>query len=175
MTKNTLIISAALVGLAIAGALVVLFIPVTTSSPKAVSQEKAAQTSASSSGSNFDFGSAPSGDTAAKVSAAASATPSTASTNPSTSPKEQMLATIQDAMTTWSAEGVPVLQPMLSNPDREIREAAVEAMKQLGVPEAVVALRTAARKTSDPEERQAMLDAAAWAELPPLIGPGSQR
>jgi HEAT repeat protein len=85
--------------------------------------------------------------------------------------KEATMSYIQDAMTTWSAEGVPALQPLLSSPDKEIRAEAIEAMKQLSVPEAVTALRQAANQTKDPAERQRLLDAAEWAALPSFFAP----
>jgi hypothetical protein len=85
-------------------------------------------------------------------------------------PKEQTIETINDAMLTYSAEGVPVLAPLLANPDEEIRAEAIEAMKQLGVPEAAGALRYAASRTSDPEEKATLLEAAEFVETPPLMG-----
>jgi hypothetical protein len=174
MNKSTLTIFAAIFGVAIIGAFAVLLMPAPpVAQPTATTQETAAAKPQNVSGSNFQFdGSAP-------------ATPSTAAAPPEApaeapenaaqeAAKEQTLSVIHDAMTTWSEEGVPVIQPYLSSPDKTIRAAAIESMKQLGVPEAAAALRAAAKKTTNPEERKAMLEAAEFAELPPLIGPAAQ-
>ncbi len=85
------------------------------------------------------------------------------------SPKEQAMAAIDDAMSTYSAQGVPVIQQYLKSPDAELRTEAIEAMKQLGAPEAAVALRAAAREAKSPQERDAMIRAAEFVELPPLF------
>jgi HEAT repeat protein len=73
---------------------------------------------------------------------------------------------IQEAIATYSAEGVPILKPLLLSPDLEIREQAIEGMKQLDAPEAAAALREAAKKVTDPRDRQAMLEAADFVDLP---------
>ena len=80
--------------------------------------------------------------------------------------KQAVMDRIQEAMSTYSAEGVPVLKPLLTSPDLEIREHAIEAMKQLDAPEAAAALREVANKTTDPRDRQAMLEAADFVDLP---------
>jgi hypothetical protein len=80
--------------------------------------------------------------------------------------KQAVMDRIQEAISTYSAEGVPVLKPLLTSPDLEIREHAIEAMKQLDAPEAAAALREVANKTTDPRDRQAMLEAADFVDLP---------
>jgi len=170
MNQPKLIITLAVLGVvALAAIATLLFMPA-ASEPSAapVEETKPAPTSAVKTEANFDFGSAVAGTAAVTAPNASAPTPEGASA------KEQTLETIQEAMTTYSAEGVPTLQPMLSNPDPEIRFAAMEAMKQLSVPEAAAALRAAANTRTDPEERKAMLDAAEFAELPSLISPGPQ-
>jgi type IV secretory pathway VirB10-like protein len=80
--------------------------------------------------------------------------------------KQVAMDRIQEAISTYSAEGVPILKPLLLSPDLEIREQAIEGMKQLDAPEAAAALREAAKKVTDPRDRQAMLEAADFVDLP---------
>ena len=80
--------------------------------------------------------------------------------------KQMVMDRIQEAISTYSAEGVPILKPLLLSPDLEIREQAIEGMKQLDAPEAAAALREAAKKVTDPRDRQAMLEAADFVDLP---------
>jgi hypothetical protein len=80
--------------------------------------------------------------------------------------KQVIMDKIQEAMSTYSAEGVPILKTYLTSPDIEIREYAIEAMKQIDAPEAAAALREAFKKTTDPRDRQAMLEAADFVDLP---------
>jgi hypothetical protein len=80
--------------------------------------------------------------------------------------KQVVMDRIQEAISTYSAEGVPILKPLLLSPDLEIREQAIEGMKQLDAPEAAAALREAAKKVTDPRDRQAMLEAAEFVDLP---------
>jgi HEAT repeat protein len=173
MSKQTSIIIASLVGVGVITALAVLFIPVSSAPSAAEPKQEPAKPAQTQATKNFNFGDTASGGAAAAAATSSAAASAAAGAKSAASPKEQTLQVIHDAMTTYSAEGVPILQPLLANPDPEIRGEAVEAMKQLGVPEAVAALRTAAKANKNPEERQAMLEAAAWAELPPLIGPGA--
>jgi hypothetical protein len=83
--------------------------------------------------------------------------------------KAATLANINEAMSTYSAAGVPVLQPLLTSRDPDIREEAIDAMSQLGVPEAAAALRQAARQASNPRERAELLEAAEFAESPSML------
>ena len=80
--------------------------------------------------------------------------------------KQVVMDRIQEAISTYSAEGVPILKPLLLSPDLEIREQAIEGMKQLDAPEAAAALREAAKKVTDPRDRQVMLEAADFVDLP---------
>jgi hypothetical protein len=174
MNKSTITIFAALFGVAIIGAFAVLLMPAPpVAQPAVKTKETAAAKPQNVSESNFQFdGSVPAtpSTAAAKPEAQAEAPEQTAQK----AAKEQTLSVIHNAMTTWSEEGVPVIQPYLSSPDREIRVEAIEAMKQLGVPQAAAALRAAAKRTTNPDEREVMLEAAEFAELPPLIGPAAQ-
>lgn len=184
MNNNSFKIAAIILFVAAAAALTALLLPTSTPPDKAATEEEvtSAKTPPKSPG-NFDFGSASpvasgSASSVASESAGGSVKSGTGASAlssgsaPVASGKEATMAVIHDAMTTWSAEGVPTLQPLLSSPDKEIRAEAIEAMKQLSVPEAVAALRAQAKETKDPAERKALLDAAEWAALPSLFSPG---
>jgi len=84
-------------------------------------------------------------------------------------PKAAAIQQIVEGKVTYSAEGVPLIQPYLNNPDPEIRLEAIEAMKQLDAPEAAAALRQAAKTARNAEERAAMLEAAEFVELPSIL------
>jgi hypothetical protein len=61
---------------------------------------------------------------------------------------------INDAMTTWSEEGLAVLQPLLSHPSARVRAETVDAIIQMDLPAANPMLRAAARRASAPAERR---------------------
>jgi len=56
----------------------------------------------------------------------------------------------------------------LTGPEKEIREAAIEAAKQFGSTNAIPALKAAAVNSTDTDEQIAMLQAANFLSLPPL-------
>jgi hypothetical protein len=56
----------------------------------------------------------------------------------------------------------------LTNSEKEIRVAAVEAVKQFGSRDAIPALKAAAANAEDPHEKVALLDAADFLALPSL-------
>jgi hypothetical protein len=98
-----------------------------------------------------------------------SAKSSTADTSPESSndQKNQILLGIDDSISTYSEEGVDQITPLLASPDPEIREAAIEGMKQLSLPKAAAVLReVAAKGTTSPADRAAMLEAADFIDLP---------
>jgi hypothetical protein len=179
--KNTAVtIIIALFGVAILGALAVLLLspaPSTPMSSAAKSQAEDAETTTSALlGEETDWDSdesvAPATGDAGRggddgVSLVASGD---AVVTMSSSQRAAVETTIYEAMSTYSAEGVPALQPLLTHADSSIRSEAIEAMKQLDTPEAVVALRAAAKEEKDPDKRRALLEAADFVELPPLIG-----
>lgn len=175
MKNKTYIIAVAIFLLALVGALAVLLLPAPQPVEEATKEKPvAARNPQPMRAPSFgeDFNSA--GTRSASASTITAVTPGSGmepAQEATMTAKERTMETIQDAMTTWSAEGVPVLQPLLLSPDEEIRGEAIEAMKQIGVPEAVAALRAAAKQTTNPNDRRAMLEAAEWAELPPLIAP----
>lgn len=82
--------------------------------------------------------------------------------------KDDIFIRINEAMTTYSEEGLPVLTPYLAHSDPEIRDAAVEAIVQLAVPSGAEVLRNAARKAATSEEQIRMLQGAEFLELPRL-------
>jgi hypothetical protein len=57
----------------------------------------------------------------------------------------------------------------LSSPDEKVREAAIDATRELGSKDAIPALTEAAAHTSDPDEKKALLDAIKFLKLP-LLG-----
>lgn len=56
----------------------------------------------------------------------------------------------------------------LANPDKGVREAAIEAAKQFGSTNAIPALKTAAMNSTDPDEQIEMLQAASFLALPSI-------
>jgi hypothetical protein len=80
--------------------------------------------------------------------------------------REVVLEAIEDASTTYSPEGFVVLSPLLNHPDREIREAAIEGMVQLGESSGAQILRAAAKKARDPRDAEEMIEAAEFLEIP---------
>ncbi len=74
---------------------------------------------------------------------------------------------IEAAAITYDAKSLPLIEPFLTDPDRLVRDAAVQGMIANGDASAASYLRAAAAKTKDPREAAAMLDAADYVELPP--------
>ena len=56
----------------------------------------------------------------------------------------------------------------LTNPEKEIREAAIEAAKQFGSTNAIPTLKAVAANTTDTEEQIALLEAANFLSLPSM-------
>lgn len=56
----------------------------------------------------------------------------------------------------------------LTSPDKDVREAAIEAAKQFGSTNAIPALKAAAMNSSDTDEQVEMLQAAQFLALPPM-------
>jgi hypothetical protein len=84
------------------------------------------------------------------------------------SPQEVVLTKIDDAIVTYSPEGVDIIAPYLASKDPEIRAAAIEGLKQLGEPEGAARLREVARGITNQRDRKELLDAADFIELPPV-------
>ena len=75
-----------------------------------------------------------------------------------------------DRLQELQAEDDPVsLQAILAeltSPEKEIREAAIEATIQFGSRDAIPELRELASRTDDANEKKALMDAAAFLDLP---------
>ena len=82
-----------------------------------------------------------------------------------------------DRLQQWSANDDPAslsnILTDLTNPEKEIREAAIEATKQFGSSNAIPALKAAAANTADTEEQIALLEAANFLSLPSINFDGS--
>jgi hypothetical protein len=88
----------------------------------------------------------------------------------SSTERDRVVDTIFDAIATQSVSGVATVKPMLRSPDPEVRATAIEGMRQLGFPEAAAALREEAqRSTTRQEDREEMLEAAEFIDLPFLL------
>ena len=88
---------------------------------------------------------------------------------------EQHQATIDaetDRLQQWSMNDDPDslsnILAALTNPEKEIRDAAIEAAKQFGSTNAIPALKAVAANTTDPEEQIALLEAANFLSLPSI-------
>jgi HEAT repeat protein len=57
----------------------------------------------------------------------------------------------------------------LTSPDKEIREAAIEATKQFGSADAIPSLKAAAASAEDIEDQIDYLEAADFLSLPPMV------
>lgn len=75
-------------------------------------------------------------------------------------------AIIQEAVVTYSPDGVAAIRPFLKDPDPAIRQAARDGMVQLGEADAVPVLREAALQAEDPEEIASLREAADLLALP---------
>jgi hypothetical protein len=88
-------------------------------------------------------------------------------------PHAAELTRIDDLAVTYDAREVPALAAFLDHDSADVRAAAIDGLVRLGAKEAAEPLRAAAAKTKDPREAVALLDAAAYLELPPM--PASMR
>jgi hypothetical protein len=75
---------------------------------------------------------------------------------------------IIEGVVTYSEEGLPAIESYLSHPNPEVRAEAIDGMIQISVPAAAQMLRKAAGKTSNPEDKIKMLEAAEFIELPSI-------
>ncbi len=78
-----------------------------------------------------------------------------------------IVGSLQEAATSYSPEGIPLIEPSLYSSDREVREAAADALVVLGETGGAKALRKAAAKSRDPREAVALIERAEYLELPP--------
>lgn len=82
--------------------------------------------------------------------------------------KDAIIARIQTASTTYNAAYLPVIKPYLVDADPEIRKEALNGMLVLGDSAAGPMFREAAKQMTSDIEAKALLDAAAYIELPPV-------
>jgi hypothetical protein len=75
-------------------------------------------------------------------------------------------ALIQQAVLTYSPDGVKAIRPFLQDPDPAIRRAARDGLVQLGEADAVPYLREAALRVEDQEEIVSLREAADLLALP---------
>ena len=108
-------------------------------------------------------GDPPSGSAISSVHAPVAEPPSD---DPRPSPAEADMRRLEDAVTTYSASGLPVVARYLKDPNPELRRAAREGMLQMGLAEAAPLLREAADHMADPREAVLLLDAADFLSLP---------
>ena len=77
-----------------------------------------------------------------------------------------------DRLQDWSmnddAESLNHIVADLTSPDKEIREAAIEATKQFGSADAIPSLKAAADSTENIEDKTAYLEAANFLSLPSM-------
>jgi HEAT repeats len=75
-------------------------------------------------------------------------------------------AVIEEAVLTYSPDGVKAIRPFLQDSDPAIRRAARDGLVQLGEADAVPYLREAALRVEDPEEIASLREAADLLALP---------
>jgi hypothetical protein len=73
---------------------------------------------------------------------------------------------LSDAVATLDAAQLPLLARYLSHPDASLRDAAREAIVQLGEPAGVALLQAAAGRAEDPEEARELRKSADFLALP---------
>ena len=82
-----------------------------------------------------------------------------------------------DRLQQWSMNDDPAslsnILADLTNPEKEVREAAIEAAEQFGSTNAIPTLKAVAANTSDTEEQIALLEAANFLSLPSFTIGGS--
>ena len=83
-----------------------------------------------------------------------------------------------DRLQQWSMNDDPAslsnILADLTNSEKEVREAAIEAAKQFGSTNAIPTLKAVAANTTDPEEQIALLQAADFLSLPAISDNGVQ-
>lgn len=75
---------------------------------------------------------------------------------------------IEDAMVTYSQEGLDALKPLLSHPNARVRAEAMDAIMQMDVPGGGAVLREAAKKATSAVERSRLEEAADFCDLPSI-------
>ena len=105
-----------------------------------------------------------------------SVTPAPASVSTGTLTPEQRQAAMDaetDRLQQWSANDDPAslsnILADLTHPEKEIRDAAIEATKQFGSSNAIPTLKEVAANTTDTQEQIDLLEAANFLSLPSLV------
>ena len=112
----------------------------------------------------------------APAAAAPVATASVATNALTTEQHEAAVEAEMDRLQQWSmnddSASLSNILADLTNPDKEIRKAAIEAAEQFGSTNAIPTLKALAAQTIDPEEKQALLEAADFIALPSIFEVG---
>jgi hypothetical protein len=90
--------------------------------------------------------------------------------------REEAINAETDRLQQWSmnddAASLSSILADLTNPEKEIRKAAIEAAEQFGSTNAIPVLNNLAAKDEDPEEKAALLEAAHFLSLPSIFDVG---
>ncbi|MGO8838244.1 MAG: HEAT repeat domain-containing protein [Limisphaerales bacterium] len=93
--------------------------------------------------------------------------------------EEQRQAAIEaetDRLQEWSMNDDPAslsnILADLTSPEKEVRQAAIDAVQQFGSTNAIPVLEKLAANNADPEEKAALLDAAHFISLPSVFDVG---
>ena len=78
------------------------------------------------------------------------------------------LARLHELFVSGDPAALPLILADLNNPEKEIRDAAMEAAKQFGSKDAIPALKAAADHTEDLAEKIALLQAAEFLTVPAM-------
>jgi hypothetical protein len=81
---------------------------------------------------------------------------------------QEKVLKLQDWQANDDAQSLKNILAELTNPEKEVRAAAIEAAIQFGSRDAIPVLKAAAGKTTDPAEKKALLDAAEFIALPSM-------
>ncbi len=84
-----------------------------------------------------------------------------------TSQKQTILSTIEVSSISYDPVELPRIRPFLTDPDPDIRAAALNGVVVLGHADGAPLLRAAAKQSLDPNEAAKLLEAATYLELPP--------
>ncbi|GEP44756.1 hypothetical protein BGE01nite_40470 [Brevifollis gellanilyticus] len=82
--------------------------------------------------------------------------------------KQKVLEEIHLISISYDPVELPRIQPYLTHPDPEVREAALNGFVVLGHAHGAPLLRDAARKLTNPNEAAKLLEKADWLELPSI-------
>ncbi len=88
---------------------------------------------------------------------------------------DQRVAEMMDLAMNDDAQSLNSILSELSNNDPDIRNGAIEAVKQFGSLDAIPKLEAAASKTDSPSEKKTLEDAIEFLKLPSLTAKNTQR